>query len=196
MRSAFTAATEAMSPVKPPWALAQHVTTRLHVPRHLAAGREPLPAGAVHERGGRTWVGERLPRHRLGPRLLGGYFAQVRMQDGITPEQVRHRAAAPYRGGVQHPGVALVLGADNIAALTATDILHKLYGEGHVVIAKMNPVNAYLRPHFEQIFAEYVQRGRLRFVDGGPAEGAYLAAHDYVACLNVTGSDRTHDAIV
>ncbi|MFD9099153.1 aldehyde dehydrogenase family protein [Streptomyces collinus] len=178
-----------------PWALAQHVTARLHVLRRLAAGREPLPAGAVHERGGRTWVNV-FPATGRDRILLGGYRAQVRMQDGITPEQVRHRAAAPYRGGVQHPGVALVLGAGNVAALTATDILHKLHADGQVVLAKMNPVNAYLRPHFEQIFAEYVQRGWLRFVDGGPAEGAYLAAHDDVDSLHITGSDRTHDAIV
>jgi acyl-CoA reductase-like NAD-dependent aldehyde dehydrogenase len=178
-----------------PWALAQHVTARLHVLRRLAAGHEPLPAGAVHERGGRTWV-DVFPATGWDRLLLGGYSARVRMRPGITAEQVRHRAAAQYRGGVPRPGVALVLGAGNVASLTATDILHKLYAEGQVVIAKMNPVNAYLRPHFERIFAEYVQRGWVRFVDGGPAEGAYLTAHDSVDSIHVTGSDRTHDAIV
>jgi acyl-CoA reductase-like NAD-dependent aldehyde dehydrogenase len=92
--------------------------------------------------------------------------------------------------------VALVLGAGNVAAITALDILHKLYTEGQVVIAKMNPVNAYLRPHFERIFTEFVGRGWLRFVDGGAAEGAYLAAHEGVDTIHVTGSDRTHDALV
>ncbi|MFE2580572.1 aldehyde dehydrogenase family protein [Streptomyces sp. NPDC059378] len=178
-----------------PWALAQHVTARLHVLRRLAADLEPLRADAVHERDGRTWV-DVFPATGWDRVLLGGYSAQVRMQAGITAEQVRSRAAAPYRDGVQQPGVALVLGAGNVAALTATDILHKLYAEGQVVIAKMNPVNAYLRPHFERIFAEYIQRGWLRFVDGGPFEGAYLTNHDGVDSIHVTGSDRTHDAIV
>ncbi|MEW1774599.1 aldehyde dehydrogenase family protein [Streptomyces sp. NPDC086777] len=178
-----------------PWSLAQHVTARLHVLRRLAAGREPLHADAVHERGGRTWV-DVFPATGWDRLLLGGYSAQVRMQAGVTAEQTRHRAAAPYRGGEQRPGVALVLGAGNVAALTATDILHKLYAEGQVVIAKMNPVNACLRPHFERIFAEYIQRGWVRFVDGGTAEGAYLTAHDGVDSIHVTGSERTHDAIV
>ncbi|MEV6115915.1 aldehyde dehydrogenase family protein [Streptomyces sp. NPDC052109] len=178
-----------------PWALAQHVTARLHVLRRLAAGREPLHSGAVHERSGRTWV-DVFPATRWDSLLLGGYSAQVRMQAGITAAHVRHRAAAQYRSGVRRPGVALVLGAGNVASLTATDILHKLYAEGQVVIAKMNPVNAYLRPHFERIFAEFIQRGWLRFVDGGPAEGAYLTTHDGVDSIHVTGSDRTHDAIV
>ncbi|MGX1540970.1 aldehyde dehydrogenase family protein [Streptomyces adustus] len=178
-----------------PWSLAQHVTARLHVLRRLIAGLEPLHADAVHERGGRTWV-DVFPAPGWDRVLLGGYSAQVRIQAGITAEQVRNRAAAQYRDGVQAPGVALVLGAGNVAALTATDILHKLYAEGQVVIAKMNPVNAYLRPHFERIFAEYIQQGWLRFVDGGPNEGAYLTAHDDVDSIHVTGSDRTHDAIV
>ncbi|MFC9284550.1 aldehyde dehydrogenase family protein [Streptomyces collinus] len=178
-----------------PWSLAQNVSARLHVLRRLAAGRDPLPAGAAHERGGRTWV-DVFPATGWDSLLLSGYSARVRMQDGITPDQARQRAAAPYRGDAQRPGVALVLGAGNVAALTATDILHKLYAEGQVVLAKMNPVNAYLRPHLERIFAEYIRCGWVRFVDGGPAEGAYLTAHHGVDSIHVTGSDRTHDAIV
>lgn len=60
----------------------------------------------------------------------------------------------------------------------------------------MNPVNAYLRPHFEKVFAEYVDRGWVRFVDGGAAEGAYLTGHEDIDTIHVTGSERTHDAIV
>lgn len=67
--------------------------------------------------------------------------------------------------------VALVLGAGNVAAITPLDIVHKLYQDNQVVIAKMNPVNDYLRPHFEKVFAEFVDRGWVRFVDGGAAEG-------------------------
>ncbi|WP_240529739.1 aldehyde dehydrogenase family protein [Streptomyces mangrovisoli] len=179
-----------------PWALAQHVSARLHVLRRLAAGRAPLPEGAVRERDGRTRVTV-FPAAAFDRLLLNGYSAEVRIRAGVSADQVRRRAAAPYRRrGVQHPGVALVLGAGNVASLTATDILHKLYAEGQAVLAKMNPVNAYLRPHFERIFAEFIERGWVRFVDGGPAEGAYLTAHDDVDSLHVTGSDRTHDAIV
>ncbi|MGW1892328.1 aldehyde dehydrogenase family protein [Streptomyces sp. NPDC002004] len=60
----------------------------------------------------------------------------------------------------------------------------------------MNPVNAYLRPHFEQVFAEFVARDWVRFVDGGAAEGAHLTRHEGVDSIHVTGSGRTHDAIV
>ncbi len=178
-----------------PWALAQNVSARLHVLRRIADGRDPLPARAVHEDGDRTVVNV-FPATVWDRLLLNGFSAQVRMVPGAGAEQVRDQAAGQYRGRTECAGVALVLGAGNVAALTAVDILHKLYAEGQVVVAKMNPVNAYLRPHFERIFAEFTERGWLRFVDGGPAEGAYLTTHDGVDTIHVTGSDRTHDAIV
>ncbi|MEU9294179.1 aldehyde dehydrogenase family protein [Streptomyces sp. NPDC048266] len=178
-----------------PWALAQNAAALLHVLRRIAAGKDPLDARRVHQENGGTRV-DVFPATRWDSVLFNGYKAQVWMRPGVTPEQVRADAAGEYRGRRGEPAVALVLGAGNVAAITALDVLHKLYVEGQVVIAKMNPVNAYLRPHFEYVFAEFVDRGWLRFVDGGAAEGAYLCRHDGVDALHVTGSDRTHDAIV
>ncbi|MFJ2092811.1 aldehyde dehydrogenase family protein [Streptomyces sp. NPDC087901] len=178
-----------------PWALAQNATAYLHVLRRIAAGRDPLPDGAVREENGRTHV-DVFPATGWDALLFNGFTAQVRMRPGVTPEQTRACAAGAYRGRQGAPALAVVLGAGNVAAITALDILHKLYAEGQVVIAKMNPVNAYLRPHFAYVFAEFIERGWLSFVDGGAAEGAYLARHEGVDSLHVTGSDRTHDAIV
>ncbi|MCH0573151.1 aldehyde dehydrogenase family protein [Streptomyces sp. MUM 136J] len=178
-----------------PWALAQNTSALLHVLRRIAAGKGPVDAAAVHSRGGHTVV-DVFPATGWDRLLLSGYSAEVRMREGSTPEQVLAGAAGEYRGRAGDPGVALVLGAGNVAAITALDILHKLYAEGQVVVAKMNPVNAYLRPHFEEVFAEFTERGWLRFVDGGAAEGAYLTTHEDVDSIHVTGSDRTHDAIL
>ncbi|MFF1569793.1 aldehyde dehydrogenase family protein [Streptomyces sp. NPDC058293] len=178
-----------------PWALAQNATAFLHVLRRIATGRDPLNAGTVHEGNGRTRV-DVFPATGWDRLLLSGFRAQVWMRPGVTEEQTRACAAGEYRGRPGDPALALVLGAGNVAAITALDILHKLYAEGQVVIAKMNPVNAYLRPHFEYVFAEFVERGWLRFVDGGAAEGGYLSRHEGVDAIHVTGSDRTHDAIV
>ncbi|WP_406089506.1 aldehyde dehydrogenase family protein [Streptomyces sp. NBC_01013] len=178
-----------------PWALAQNTTAYLHVLRRIAGGGDPLAGKAVHEENGRTHV-DVFPATGWDALLLNGFTAQVRMRPGVTVEQTRACAAGEYRGRQGDPALALVLGAGNVAAITALDILHKLYAEGQVVIAKMNPVNAYVRPHFEYVFAEFVERGWLRFVDGGAAEGGYLARHEGVDTIHVTGSDRTHDAIV
>jgi acyl-CoA reductase-like NAD-dependent aldehyde dehydrogenase len=178
-----------------PWALAQNTAALLHVLRRIAAGKDPVHAAAVrrHDDGVRVDV---FPATHWDRVLLSGYSAQVRMQAGTTVEGVLATAAGAYRGSPPQPGVALVLGAGNVASITALDILHKLYVQGQVVVAKMNPVNAYLRPHFEQVFAEFTAPGWVRFVDGGAAEGAYLTTHHAVDSIHVTGSDRTHDAIV
>lgn len=178
-----------------PWALAQNAAAYLHVLRRIVAGKDPLGAEAVHEEDGRTRV-DVFPATGWDTLLFNGFTAQVWMRPGTTAEQARSRAAGEYRGRPGRPAVALVLGAGNVAAITALDILHKLFAEGQVVIAKMNPVNDYLRPHFEYVFAEFVERGWVRFVDGGAAEGGYLAGHVDVDAIHVTGSDRTHDAIV
>ncbi|MEU9992506.1 aldehyde dehydrogenase family protein [Streptomyces sp. NPDC048045] len=178
-----------------PWALAQNAAAYLHVLRRIADGEEPVDPGAVREEDGRTKVGV-FPATGWDRLLLNGFTAQVWMRPGITAEQVRERAAGEYRGRPGRPAVALVLGAGNVAAITALDVLHKLYAEGQVVIAKLNPVNAYLRPHFERVFADFVARDWVRFVDGGAAEGGYLARHEGIDAIHVTGSDRTHDAIV
>lgn len=178
-----------------PWALAQTAGAYLRVLRRIAAGKDPIAAGAVQERGGRVIV-DVFPASGWDHLLFSGLSAQVWTRPGTTAAQVRERAAGEYRGRAGEPGVALVLGAGNVAAITALDILHKLYVDGQVVIAKMNPVNDYLRPHFEKIFADFTARGWVRFVDGGAAEGAHLATHDDVDSIHVTGSDRTHDAIV
>ncbi len=177
------------------WALAQNTSALLHVLRRIEAGKDPVPAKAMRDREGRTVV-EVFPATVWDRLLLNGFRAEVWASPGVTPAEVRDRAAGPYRGQPADPGVALVLGAGNVASITALDILHKLYVEGQVVVAKLNPVNAYLRPAFEAIFAEYVEHGWLRFVDGGATEGAYLTRHDGIDTVHVTGSRLTHDAIV
>ncbi|PJN08077.1 aldehyde dehydrogenase [Streptomyces sp. CB01635] len=181
--------------VTAPWALAQTVSAYLHVLRRLAAGHTPVPARSVRTHEGRVVV-DVFPATATDRLLLNGFTAEVRTLPGTTREQVLARAAGEYRGRQGEPAVALVLGAGNVPAITPLDILHKLYAEGQVVLAKMNPVNAYLRPHFEKVFTEFVERGWVRFVDGGAAEGAYLTTHEAVDTIHVTGSERTHDVIV
>ena len=76
------------------------------------------------------------------------------------------------------------------------DVVNLLYAEGCVVALKMNPVNAYLRPFFERIFADFVDRGWLRLVDGGAEVGRYLAHHPGIDRIHMTGSAATYDALV
>ncbi len=92
--------------------------------------------------------------------------------------------------------MALVLGAGNVASIAPMDALTKLFSEKQTVLLKMNPVNAYLGPFIEEGFRALVERRFFRVVYGGAAEGAYLCQHAGVDEIHLTGSDRTHDAIV
>jgi acyl-CoA reductase-like NAD-dependent aldehyde dehydrogenase len=60
----------------------------------------------------------------------------------------------------------------------------------------MNPVNEYLGPFVERGFRALVEIGALRVVYGGAAVGKYLCTHPKVDEIHITGSDKTHDAIV
>jgi hypothetical protein len=89
-----------------------------------------------------------------------------------------------------------VLGAGNVSSIGPMDALYKLYAEGQVVVLKMNPVNEYLGPILADIFGELGQRGFFRVVYGGAEVGEYLCHHQGVDEIHITGSDKTHDAIV
>jgi hypothetical protein len=92
--------------------------------------------------------------------------------------------------------VTLVLGAGNVASLGPRDVLSKLFADGHVVVLKANPVNDYLVPYWSRAFASLIDAGYLRIVSGGAQVGSYLVGHDLITDVHVTGSDKTHDAIV
>ncbi len=127
--------------------------------------------------------------------MFRGFTGDVWMEPGVTAAELAATQALAYRQ--PPPGrVALVLGAGNVASIGPMDALTKLFSEKQAVVLKMNPVNAYLGPFIEEGFRALVKRGYFRVVYGGAAEGAYLCRHDAVDEIHLTGSDRTHDAIV
>ena len=159
-------------------------------------GRPQLPAQPRQVRGHlRVPV---FPTKRLFDRLLFGPIeSQVRMPSGTTNENLFGDRIARASGRLDEmPCVALVLGAGNISSIPITDALTKIFQDNQAVLLKMNPVNEYLGPIFERAFAALVNADLLRIVHGGADVGAALIAADEVDCVHITGSDRTHDAIV
>ncbi len=128
--------------------------------------------------------------------LLHGYTVDVWMQPGVKRDELSGQTARFYRNPDHEGKVALVLGAGNISSIVPLDILYKMYADGEVVVVKMNPVNDYLGPIFERIFASLIEAGFVRFAYGAGDVGTYLTGHDGVETVHITGSYRTHDAIV
>ena len=128
--------------------------------------------------------------------LFTGFTAEVWMDPAVTPSTLPETMGVFYRNAPGKGNVALVLGAGNVSSIGPMDALYKLFAEGQVVVLKMNPVNEYLGPIFDEAFRELHRRGYFRVVYGGAEEGEYLCQHGAVDDIHITGSDKTHDAIV
>ncbi|TNF36529.1 MAG: aldehyde dehydrogenase family protein [Deltaproteobacteria bacterium] len=131
--------------------------------------------------------------------LLRGYSAEVWMDHDVHLDTLADTQAIAYRDKEKrpHPGkVALVLQAGNVSSIGPMDALYKLFVEDQVVVLKTNPVNDYVGRFVERAFAALIDAGFLRVVYGGVEAGAQLSAHPLVDEIHITGSDRTHDAIV
>lgn len=159
-------------------------------------GKPELPAGAIRTGwDGRTEVNV-APGDNFDKALLTGFSCTVRMEKGMSEREVRERQASYYSRKDNPPGVSLILGAGNVASIPPTDAFHKMFTEGKVCIVKLNPVNEYLGPFYEQALKPLIDRGYLRFCYGGADVGTYLSYNDRVTDIHITGSDRTHDLIV
>ena len=168
-----------------------------------AATLSALDADGDVLKGLKTWeqsdgqaVARVYPTNIYETLLLHGYTVDVWMQPGVKLEELSEKTARFYRNPDHEGKVALVLGAGNISSIVPLDILYKMYADGEVVIVKMNPVNEYLGPIFERIFTPLIEAGFVRFAYGAGDVGAYLTGHDGVDTIHITGSSRTHDAIV
>ena len=160
----------------------------------LRDGGHPRPASLRPGPGGRT-VATVFPRTLLERMAFSGMVGEVWIAPGKEPSQGRiyeEKRAGRYGRG----RVALVLGAGNISSIAPLDVLSKLIVEDQVAILKVNPVNDYLAPLFEEALAPLVAAGYAAVVTGGREAGEYLCQHDLVDSIHLTGSDKTYDAIV
>ena len=158
-------------------------------------GAPQLPGPVRQLPNGQT-VAKVFPASIFDTLLFTGFEAEIWMQPGVTPADLASTQGVIYRGPKSDPKVALVLGAGNVSSIGPMDALYKLFVEDQVVVLKMNPVNEYTGPFIAEAFDALVRRGFLRIVYGGVAQGAHLCQHAGVDEIHITGSDKTHDAIV
>ncbi|MHA1576840.1 MAG: aldehyde dehydrogenase family protein [Candidatus Thorarchaeota archaeon] len=136
------------------------------------------------------------PVTRLHGMIFRGITHEVWIEPGLDIDEVISGQAEKYLDKSLVGGVALVLGAGNASPLPPSDTFHKLFHDLRVVALKMNPVNSYLGPLFEEAYRSLIERGYLRILYGGATEGSYLVGHPLVEECHMTGSDKTFDTIV
>jgi hypothetical protein len=180
-----------------PWALIYAINRYIATLRAIARDGTPhIAPSRVHERANGQLVVDVFPNSIYDRLLFTGIHGEVWMEPGVTRDDLQTTTAGWYRQSSPKPRVALVLGAGNVAAIAPLDVLYKLVADGAVCILKMNPVNDYLGPIFEEALKPLVDGGFLRFAYGGPDVGKFLCTHPLIDEIHITGSDRTHDAIV
>ena len=163
----------------------------------IAQGMSPqLKTNAVRSRRDGKLAVQVMPYDTWDALLFKDFRAEVYMQEGVDRNSLASTMGVFYQEDSPQGKVALVLGAGNVASIGPLDVVYKLYAEGQVCLLKMNPVNDYLGPFIEEAFREFIQRGFLELAYGGADVGAYLCEHDDLHEIHITGSDKTHDAIV
>lgn len=135
-----------------------------------------------------------FPRGVYDRAMLPGVSAEVRMQPGLSVDTFKQ--ASFYSQASPEGRVAGVLGAGNLTSIPLLDSLYKLFVEGQAVVLKLNPVNDYIYPIAEQIFRPLIEQGYMAILRGGASLGGKLCSDPRVDTVHITGSDRTHDAIV
>jgi acyl-CoA reductase-like NAD-dependent aldehyde dehydrogenase len=155
----------------------------------------PRVAGGFRTRPDGRVVARIFPQDAYDALMYLGTSAEVWLDPDVTLADAAASQAGAYRAPDQG-GVCLVLGGGNVSSIGPLDALQKIFVENRVVIMKTHPVNAYLHEVWAAAFSPLIDAGVLRIVHGDAREGAYLAHHDGIDELHITGSDRTYEAIV
>lgn len=162
----------------------------------LRTGEDPLAGLPVKTAAGGQVVLRVMPGSIYDRLLLSGYDLDVWMQPGVTEESMRDEVGAFYKQSDPVGRVSVVLGAGNVSAIPALDVLYAMFVLGDVVVLKLNPVAQSYGPVFESVFAPLIRDGYLKIVRGGGEVGQTLVSSDLVRAVHITGSGRTFDAIV
>lgn len=128
----------------------------------------------------------------LGDKLL---FPGVTAETYIMPDHELTQGTELLQSkerGIGH--VSLVLGAGNQSSIPFMDSLYKLFNQNQVVFLKHNPVAEWIYPIIDSVMAPFIELDYFHHAKGGVELGKFLCEE----CDNVhiTGSDKTHDAIV
>lgn len=179
-----------------PWVFAQAINNYLVTLKAIDSGNKEKLLGKVTTRNDGQVVAKVFPSNFYEVLLFNGISAEVWMDKEVDAAHLVDTIGVFYDQENPPGKLSLILGAGNINAIPPLDVLHKLLAEGEVVILKMNPINEYLGPVLEKIMEPLISKNYLQLVYGGADMGTYLTNHPKIESIHITGSERTHDAIV
>ncbi|MER3390375.1 MAG: aldehyde dehydrogenase family protein [Microcella sp.] len=161
----------------------------------LTAGRSPISQVTVGRAPGKRSTLEVFP-YVTKDAVLRDIDARVWLRPGVTLEEARAGIARELRRPDAPPRVTLVLGAGNITAIPALDVLSALFHENSAAIVKLNPLTDGMLPSIEAAFAPLIELGVVAVTRGDSELGQRLIDDDRIDRVHLTGSKQSHDAIV
>ncbi|MBK7917897.1 MAG: aldehyde dehydrogenase [Chloroflexi bacterium] len=161
----------------------------------LDQGVQPRPRKVWTRPDGQV-VAQVFPADLYDYLLFNGISSEVWMQPEVTLETLPQHIGSFYRQPQPSGAVTLILGAGNVNSIAPLDALDRLFRHAQVALLKLSPVNAYLLPLLEAIFAPMIRAGFLAIITGDANIGNYLVHHPAVDEIHVTGSAETYQAIV
>ena len=93
-------------------------------------------------------------------------------------------------------GITLILGAGNVSSIPLLDTIFDMVVNRHCILLKLNPVNEYLKPVFDKVFEDFINKGFMVVTTGDINVSSYMTNHSGVTNMHLTGSDKTYENIV
>jgi aldehyde dehydrogenase (NAD(P)+) len=178
-----------------PYAVAAALRVLSRTLEALEHGKSPLENAKFGSAGDRVTV-KVLPTGMFDTLLLNGFSAELWLQPGVSAAAAKANAGLAQLNPTKTNGIGMVLGAGNITSIAPLDVLYELIAHNRVVALKLNPIHDRLLPVFTKVLAPLIELGVVRVLTGGPDVGGYLADHELVGHVHMTGGIATHDAIV
>ena len=162
----------------------------------ISTGRSPLEGKKFGRAPGDRVSIAVLPGGLQESILFNGFRAEVWMPQGVSAETAKAKAGLGELTPARTDGVGLVLGAGNITSIPPLDVLYELFANNRISLLKLNPVLADMETPYRAALAPLIEAGFLEIVQGGGEVGSYLAHHDGISHVHITGSAATHDVVV
>lgn len=128
--------------------------------------------------------------------LYMGVKGHIKLRNNMTIEDLNEYRGFESRINTKNPTTTLVLGAGNQSCIPILDFAYHIITRRSPVVLKLNPVNEYLKPIFDNILGPFIKKNFLTVVVGDAELGKYLSKHQGISHIHLTGANSTYENIV
>jgi len=139
---------------------------------------------------------EVFPTKFIESLLYMGVKGYIKLRNNMSIEDLAKYRGFESRINTKNPTTTLVLGAGNQSCIPILDFAYHIITRRSPVVLKLNPVNDYLKPIFDNVLAPFIAKNFLTVVVGDAELGKYLTKHQGISHIHLTGANSTYENIV